>query len=311
LKKITRIYVAGYRYDVRFLRPCIQSIRTWYPDIRITLIKDRFYGDYSTRALEKACKCDVLECGNRVFGWGFGKLEPLFHAGSERFLVIDSDILFVGPVLERLEECDDDFVVQDEHDPEDAFILSHYYDREKLREIDKDFKFPGFTFNTGQWVGRAGLVRREDFASLVHDSNPPRIKHGDVFKLGEQGLLNYFLVKGQASGRWTLKPLRFMEVGTNAVVETLSLDEMAAGKGRGFLVHWCGCRADDFRRMARGDLWLHFEHLYYNRFRLPGLARWLDKLRGPARDRVHSSVKRPLKHILGMARKLVSRQAAG
>src|SRR6476469_2574879 len=101
-RPIEGIYVCGYKYDVQFTRACVASIRTWYPNIPITLIKDRFYGDYSTRSIESWWNCDVLDVSGRLFGWGFGKLEPLFRSADERFLLLDSDILFVGPVLDRL-----------------------------------------------------------------------------------------------------------------------------------------------------------------------------------------------------------------
>jgi hypothetical protein len=279
-RRIERIYVSGYKYDVHFTRACVASIRSWYPRIPITLIKDRFFGDYATENIQQWWNCDVLDVGSRVFGWGFGKLEPLFLAKDERFLVLDSDILFVGPVLERLEEFDADFVVQDEPDPDAEFVLTNYYDREALKSLDATFEYPRYTFNTGQWVGRTNLVRREDFAPWVGFSNPPKLSHSNVFKLGEQGLLNYYLTKGSAEKRWTLARDRFMEVGTNPEVDDVEIEHLRSGATRHrFLVHWCGCRHHEFAKMKRGDLWQYFEGVFYSKSRFGAVRRFADHFR--------------------------------
>ena len=41
---IDAVYIACYKYDLRFTRILVASIRHWYPEIPIYLIKDRFYG---------------------------------------------------------------------------------------------------------------------------------------------------------------------------------------------------------------------------------------------------------------------------
>ena len=38
-------------------------------------------------------------------GWGFVKLEALFGPPGERFLVLDSDTVLTGPVLELWNDC--------------------------------------------------------------------------------------------------------------------------------------------------------------------------------------------------------------
>lgn len=291
--KIDEIFVAGFKHDVQFTRTCVASIRRWHPEVRITLIKDRFYGDYATADIERHFGCGVLECGESRFGWGFGKLEPLFLPGQRRFLVLDSDIVLVGPVLDRLEAIEADFVVQHE-EPTAEFVRSHYFDLERVRRVDPAFKFPGYTFNTGQWVGTTGRLRREDFAPFVAGT-PPRVTDPEMFRLGEQGLLNYVLMKQAAAGRLTLVRDRFMEVGNEPSVAAIDVQRLRTGPGYPFLIHWCGLRQAEFGAMVRGDILQHFEAAYYAR--LPA-GRWRRKwfyFRRDGLSRVKQLVRRVLR----------------
>lgn len=269
---IEQIYIAGFRHDVQFTRTCVASIRRWYPHIPITLIKDEFYGAYSTRDIERNFGCDVLKTEQNRFGWGFGKLEPLFLREKKRFLVLDSDIVLVGPVLARLEKLETDFVVQRE-EPSPEFVGTHYFDLASLRRLDPGFDFPGFTFNTGQWVGTSGLIQRADFEPWLQPGFPPRLKWPEVFKLGEQGLLNYVLQKAARTGRITLARERFMEVGNDPPVADIDLARLDENSPYRFLIHWCGLRQSTFGGMVRGDILEHFEAAYFERLRFGALRR--------------------------------------
>lgn len=293
--QIDVIFVAGFKHDVQFTRTCVASIRRWYPAVRITLIKDRFYGDYSTADIERHFSCSVLECGESRYGWGFGKLEPLFLPDRRRFLVLDSDVVLAGPVLDRLTAIDADFVVQHE-EPTAEFVRSHYFDLERLRGVDPAFVFPGYTFNTGQWVGSSGKVTREDFAPFVAGT-PPHVIDPEMFRLGEQGLLNYILMKRAAAGRLTLTRDRFMEVGNEPAVAAIKVERLRAGPGYPFLIHWCGLRQPDFNMMVRGDILLYFEEAYYRR--VPA-GRWWRKWFYLRRDWLNR-VKHLVRHALRRA----------
>ena len=51
--KVSRVYVSGYAKDLHLVRICIASIRYWYPDITIYLLKDTSQGDFDTEELER------------------------------------------------------------------------------------------------------------------------------------------------------------------------------------------------------------------------------------------------------------------
>jgi hypothetical protein len=224
-----------------------------------------------------------MQSERKRFGWGFAKLEPLFLPSRERCLILDSDIVFAGPFLESLEACPGDFIVQHE-DPTPDFVRSHYFDLESLRVLDPGFTFPGFTFNTGQLVATTGILNRDDFSPFVDWENPPKIRHPDVFKLGEQGLLNYILMSQQQSGAISLTRKRFMEVPGKGVFmdssiekgsgECVQLERIGTDSPYRFLIHWCGLKKPHIRDMICGDILLHFEREYYKVTRI-GVGRKL------------------------------------
>ncbi len=269
--KIDYIIVAGYKHDLQFTRTCVASIRHWYPDIPIYLIKDEFYGPYNTSELTRLFGVKPFPTERKRFNWGMGKLETLFGGPGGRFLVLDSDIVLVGPVLEFLEKQTEDFIVQWE-EPTPEFVASHAFDLDAINKMDPSFQFPGYTFNTGQWVGRTGLFKREDFNELVEWSEPPKVRNS-AFKMGEQGVLNYFLQKQTALGNCSLKRFRFMEVGNNPEVLNIKLERLAAKQGDPFLIHWCGLRRGRFSDMHRGDILQYFEQRYYEKLFLGSLVK--------------------------------------
>src|SRR5437016_535132 len=109
--KIDAIYVSCYRYDVQLTHVCVASIRFWYPEIPIWLVKDETYGPFDTWEIERVWGARVFPSHLQKLGWGFGKLQVMFQPGNLRCLCLDSDIIFVGRVLDALEACDEDFVV--------------------------------------------------------------------------------------------------------------------------------------------------------------------------------------------------------
>ena len=277
---IGRVYIAGYKYDVAYTRACVASVRNWYPNINITLIKDRFYGDYSTVDIEKNWDVDVLDVGERVYSWGFSKFEPLFLGDSEKFLVLDSDTLMIGDVLDTLSGYSEEFVVSSV-ETDSGFQSRQYYDPQKLNEFDSEYIHPGRGFNTGQWVGTSGIFKRSDFDNFVCAGNPPVLKQEELFKYGEQGLLNYFLYKKQQTGVISLAEYRFMESGDNPFVDVINTEDLSEACSHRLIIHWAGLRKEKLVDCVNARLLLFFETKFYER--IP-----LGRIRKLMRYRVHS-----------------------
>jgi len=270
---ITRVYVAGYRYDVEFTRCCVASIREWNPDIPLYLIKDRFYGDYYTKDIERRWNVQIYNTEDRVFGWGFSKLEPLFEEHRERFLVLDSDILVLGGVIQELELYNGNFVVRGQESRGD-YQASQYFDPERLSKIDSDYKHRGIGFNTGQWVGTSGIFKRQDLEEFVTFTNPPQLRHPDIFQLGEQGMLNYFLFKNEDLGRITLDFVPFMEIGTDPAADRVRIEGDKLQFENPLVLHWAGCRGKTPESSPNGRLFSFFAKRFAARVPLGMCRRW-------------------------------------
>ncbi|MEO7685318.1 MAG: hypothetical protein ABIU86_15415 [Gemmatimonadaceae bacterium] len=64
------------------LRPCVASIRYWYPDGRIYLLKDYIKGGFSAEEFEQYWNVKTFRTERLVFGWGWSKLIQRRHRSS-------------------------------------------------------------------------------------------------------------------------------------------------------------------------------------------------------------------------------------
>ena len=262
--EIEHVYITSNRDDLRFTRCCVASIRRWYPEIPISLLKDDSNGAYSTRELEDAWDVTVFESDRPLPGRAWAKLEPMFGPGRRRCLILDSDIVFLGRVIESLEAVDSDFVVESMGGrPEDR--SRDYFDLAALRDLDPDFAFPGYTFNCGQLVATSGILKRADFAPLVEFGETPRKTRPDVFGASDQGILNYVVLKKAQEGELTLARVPFQRWGRSLPGRQVSTRELTTHSPHPYLVHWAGQKAKILRLVPNGYLLRHFEALYYTR----------------------------------------------
>lgn len=270
--EISKILIACYKKDFWLTKVCVASIRYWYPDIPIALIVDELNGNFNTRSLEKKYDLTRFPLSMKRFGWGISKLEPLFLSGSnERFLIIDSDIIFIGPVLERLNSSIADFIVSPEYSDENLqsnWMKITYYYYDKLVVYDANFKFPGFTFNSGQFVANAGALSRSDFKDLIDYSSSgteaPKLLRNDIFQSPDQGMLNYLLNKKAQEGHLTIDKENFMIWSGDAVaLEQLKLEVIKSKQGYPFLIHYAGRGKKPINKFDRSDIFLFFLKLYY------------------------------------------------
>lgn len=261
--KIDGIVVSCYKYDVYFTRVCVASIRFWYPEIPIWLLKDNYYGDFDTAEIERYWGVRVYHPKREVPGWGFAKLALLTELPRRRLLILDSDIVFVGRVLERLEACHADFVVHKQEYDADA-IDDEFYATRLLQSLDPSFEAPGWGFNTGQVVATTGLIAMDELDGLV-DWSAGCVRHAEVFKKGEQGLTNYVVHRKLQAKEVSLHREPFMLwPGKPTELERVEIANLTAEGGTEHLVHWAGFRwGRELAEMPRSEILLHFEDLYY------------------------------------------------
>src|SRR5262249_20873600 len=136
-------------------------------------------------------------------GWGFGKLEVMTELPHRRLLLLDSDTVFTGRVIEYLESFDEDLIVNQE-DFDAPGVDVQLFRLDNLRQLDPAFEFPGYGFNTGQIVATTGCLSKRDFDGLL-DWQTRTVKHPEVFKKGEQGLFNYAVLRKVQQNKLTIR----------------------------------------------------------------------------------------------------------
>lgn len=274
-RSVDCIYVAAVPRDARLVRTCLASIRHFHPDVPIRLLAGapmprRLIGEW-----RRACGVVPAAIAPGHYGWGFVKLEPLFGPPGERFLVLDSDTVLTGPVLDLWND-DSDFVVDDETLPE-ADSKRLYYDWERLSASDPAVVPAHRAFNSGQWFGTAGLVRREAFDPWLEWSMPRRARHPQFFMGGEQGVLNYVLLGMEARGEIRIARRTLLRWPGHSMAG-LSAEAVARGAAPALVVHWAGMKKMRLGAMVGGDLLRHFERRYYERMPAGRPRRFVDIL---------------------------------
>jgi hypothetical protein len=289
--KIEGIVISCYSLDVQMTRLCVASVRFWYPHIPIWLLKDRHYGDFNTRDVERYWNVGVYPERQKNLGWGFGKLEVMTELPPRRLLLLDSDIVFAGRVIDRLESFDEDFIVTKE-DYNATKVADQFFPLDKLRQLDPNFEYPGYNFNTGQIVTTTGHISKEDFDGLL-DWQARTAIHPEVFKNGEKGLFNYVVLRKAQQGKLTIRRESFMVwPGESVRVEHIQVNDFTPEGPHQQLIHWAGLRwGKTLEEMPRSEILLHFEKIYY---RPVPVGAWLRHWRR-ARFRVGRTFITPLK----------------
>lgn len=265
--KIEIIYIPCFRGDFRLTRICVASIRYWYPDIPIVLVKDLMNGNFDTSEIEKHFNVSIFKQNAKAYGWGFSKFEVFLEEDRKRFLMLDSDIVLIGPLLDLLEKYDEDWIVHKEPFTQED-LYRWYFDPEKIKKIDPNFNFPNFTFNTGQLVGITGILKREDFNKFIEWSEPRIQLYREAFTFGgEQPLLNYLLMKKTDKKQITLRRLDFMREGLHIDTHKVNIDNIKNKKGYPFIIHWHDGKPEMMnpfmKKFPRNDILLFFENNYY------------------------------------------------
>jgi len=171
--QVNKVVIACFKKDLFLLRPCVASIRYWYPDIEIYLLKDYIKGDFSTKEFEKYWDVKIFPATRRTFGWPWSKLAVALHENKEKFLFLDSDIVLAGKVLDELNKYDDDFIVTGikDEDKQSHNVNAHYIDMKEMGKFDPSYSYPGFAFNGGQIVMTSDLLKEKDFSTVIDLGN--------------------------------------------------------------------------------------------------------------------------------------------
>jgi lipopolysaccharide biosynthesis glycosyltransferase len=265
--KINKVAIACFKRDQHLLKPCVASIRYWYPLAEIFLIKDLSQGSFSTAEIERCFHVKPFPTNLNDFGWGWGKFALLLDQSKERYLFLDSDVVMLGPVLDYLSQFTEDFIVtgMQEPDKENGTINNHYIDMKGIESFDPEYRYPGYGFNTGQIILSSGVIQRSDCASAVEFEPRFRSKHPELFKHADQGVLNYVLVKAAQQEKATIRYADFWIWPDLPEAQQINLKAIRKKQGIPYILHWAGTKPVDFRKYKRYDILRFYEDYYYSR----------------------------------------------
>lgn len=203
------IIIACCDQDYHLAKGCCASIRYFLGDVPICLIVD---GTFSVSLLQKTYNVSVINSLNvkneflrqNSFGWGLTKMIAFWESPWNNFLVLDADTIVWGDLLKFANFKDFDVIVdlpvyKDTFEEFSQFFLNP-------QEVEKhfpDFQWHshlGEYFCTGAFFAKRNIFSLDDYMSIL-DFNA---KNPNVFKFGEQGLLNFMIFDASDKGRLRL-----------------------------------------------------------------------------------------------------------
>jgi hypothetical protein len=261
---IQRIFIPCYSKDVRLAKISVASIRKWYPNIPITLLKDYYRGSFSTRNLELHWNVEARVL-KQQYGSPFSKLEPLLDNRREKCLFLDADTIFVGKVLDIFSTRTEDFIVHYSPDPDNQ-VAKRYYDLELMTSQYPQFVYPSQCFNAGQFIGTTGIIRPEDLANIVDwKSRPVRPRADSPFILYEEAALNYLLPTLNAENRLQLGHQHFWYWSEDTLLTENRINSALSETSEPFIIHWAGATRSCISDMSHSNLLDEFRRSYYSK----------------------------------------------
>jgi hypothetical protein len=266
------IVIAVNKKDVWFCRICVASIRYYYPNVTIFLLKDELNGKFSTKEIERYWNVQLINYQTKKFGWSASKVHFYCDASykGERFLVLDSDIVFVGKLLDQsfVQDFSEDVIVSDQilKDPNSEWFSKTYFDYKLVKDYDNRYEFPGFAFNCGQLFCKGGFLDRKDIEPFFDFNRVPAWKMLSLFPLVDQSVFNFLLPILSNDGKLNIGRESYMLWSETNIVRNLKLENIKIGNDYPYLLHWAGAlRMPLLSKMTAGKILIFFEDYYYSR----------------------------------------------
>ena len=266
------VVVSCYSKDYFLTRVCVASIKYYYPEADVYILKDSLAGEFDTTELEQAFQVKLLDLGKKEYGWGAAKIHFILSEifNNQRVLLLDSDTVLAGRFLHELYSRNQaaNFIVDAEYysSPYEGNVPLHYYKYDDIVKYDKNFTFPGFVFNTGHLVVTPGKIKKNDTEDLFDITVFPYYKRLDILPMPDQSLLNYLLPTMDSKGLIKLAAEKIMQWSEGEEVASIDLDQLKRGNTYPYIIHWAGAlRVSHLRAMTRPDILLFFEDYYYSK----------------------------------------------
>lgn len=278
LKKF-HIAISVNKNDIWFCKILVFSIRYFYPSLRIVLLKDYLNGKFSTLELEKRFNIEIANLEKTIFGWSVSKTFYLLSLKKgEKVLLLDSDIIFLDPFIDKLIDKIEnyDFVVNaDFHDnPYQEWVTYSYFDVKKIENFNNKYYYPGYVFNAGQLFATGGAINLYDLKDNFDAISYPYWINKEIFPLVDQSAYNYIFPQMEREKKIRVAAEQFMltpDVNKDLLPNIESLKNKNSSVG---LLHWAGGYKNiNIKKMKYYELLNFFENHYYEGILLGSLKR--------------------------------------
>jgi hypothetical protein len=270
-RKVEQIFLVTYRYDLANLIVCLESIRYWYPDIPITVVKNRNEGDFPIDFLAGHFKLSVIDSPAARYGSYFGSLEPYLTGRSGRFLVMDTDTALTGPVLDFLGSLSADFVVDLEEQPEHK-LRALYWNPDGIKDYIPEYSRAWFTFNNGAVCGTGDKVTRADFADFMNwpDGAEPSMKDSSVFPMADMTAINVAINRKAVRGEITVDRVALMIYAPFYMESQSDLVRRIADRSGPELriIHWADQKHLPIAKRPLGQVYQFYRSRFFSRLRV-------------------------------------------
>jgi hypothetical protein len=109
--------------------------------------------------------------------------------------------------------------------------------------LDVNFKYPGYSFNSGQVFGSSGIFTKQDFEETLTWSNPPKSKFPEIIPNGDQSQLNFQIHKWEALKKIKVARLKLMVYPENPLNFKIDLQKIINKEpDYPFIIHWAGMK---------------------------------------------------------------------
>jgi len=128
-----------------------------------------------------------------------------------------------------------------------------------MKEIDPNYSYPGYYFNSGQMLATTGLLKEDDFAPFMDFGEPSRVHDEKTFPCVDQSLLNYIIPREEEKQRLSVCKMDYMYWGWGDL-DGVNYHRWRDGVGYPYLIHWAGSKPEDISQWNGSHLWKFFEH---------------------------------------------------
>lgn len=235
--------------DYALAKGTCASIRYFLGDVPICLLVD---GPLNVDDMKRAYNVKVINADNmkydvlrkRSFGWGTTRMIAFWESPFERFLIIDSDVVVWGNVLQHANFDDYDIIIDQPCYGYTQEMVQEYFFN--LPVFEKDY--PGFEWRERPFVCPAVLFAKRDVFDL--DEYIKILDYVDqkpgIFKYGDMGFINYMMFKGDEEGKLRLGSADIQYIVKDFPLEDvkkrfpMSVDKPVVSENDGTVIHWAG-----------------------------------------------------------------------